>query len=529
MKYWIFHHSVVVGPFDAAQLAEMAAFDGSSLVCAEASTGLWEMDWVRAESVAEIERALAARSSPSPVAARRYWVLLNGVACGPFPAEQLRTLSGLDVDTSICPESLDESEPLDWRRVVDFPELIQPSAGRPDPGEGGPSAPDGSGLTGADQSMNTMGSKIEEADRSVDRLRRQLDESGAEGEAVRAMDESAQAVEQLRRRYAELAAHLAALRSRPSEDAPSALERTILAGFGDLTKTHQALERRLLQLESRLDAPPAPAAPRPEPGSEGLGSLLGGGAGDLSLGGSGGLSLDSGGLSLGGGEGLSLGGGMGQGLSGGGGSQMTPPPLPPPPPPPPPLAEIPAAPEPSPPLPPFPPAAALVEDAPLVAAAFEEPAPAPRSRRPIAVAAVAAAVGGMIVAGFLWSRRVPRRPAAERAAEMAAEAIPAPAPAPDPDVEFLEKVRAYPLASRGKTLGVILEEALAVPDVDTGKAAQRWSVSGADASGKREVEFRSDRLDPETGSPLVYRFQVEDGGGRVRGSNLPARAILREP
>ncbi len=59
-----------------------------------------------------------------------------------------------------------------------------------------------------------------------------------------------------------------------------------------------------------------------------------------------------------------------------------------------------------------------------------------------------------------------------------------------------------------------------------GEVSRRWSAAAA-ADGSITVAFKTDRVDPDSDGPLVYRFRVANG--QVTGANLAGRTILQEP
>ncbi|HEX4046899.1 MAG TPA: hypothetical protein VH309_03650 [Elusimicrobiota bacterium] len=478
MRYWIHHRSRVIGPFEPQKLASIPAFVAASLVCSEESNGLFEKDWIQAGAVPELAEILSQRSKIARPVPRGYWALLEGAILGPYSPAQLWALPGVNLLTIVCPQSINGSESSDWKRIVECPELLEPSMGRaPEPPvEAGPARP----------------------------------------------------------------------------------------GFEDLAEKQRVLEERLAKLETRPEAPPAPAA---APDADGLGMLLGGDSGGLSLGDSGG-GLSGGGLSGGGdfslGGGMSLGGDLGGGLSLSSepaaafpsspapAARPAPPPAPLPPSPPPAALTEAAAPAPPPALAPAPPLAAqIATPAPKpLPTPFPAPAPARAPRTPVpetpapaaprrwaAPAALAAllciGLGAFLLRPKPRARRepaaalplpLPTPPPAPSAVAEKLAAAPLPIPAPDPKQVLIAQLRAYAPAAGSPTLEKLLRSTLSSPSAAD---ASRWKCVKLE-NGGGEVEFRSDRIDPESGGALVYRFRVEQGG-RVKGLNLPARAILREP
>ena len=58
MKYWMFQHNQVVGPYDREELSEQGGFSAESLVCPEGRKGTQMGDWQRAGVVAELAEVL---------------------------------------------------------------------------------------------------------------------------------------------------------------------------------------------------------------------------------------------------------------------------------------------------------------------------------------------------------------------------------------------------------------------------------------------------------------------------------------
>ena len=149
-----------------------------------------------------------------------------------------------------------------------------------------------------------------------------------------------------------------------------------------------------------------------------------------------------------------------------------------------------------------------------------EAAPA-RARRRVGLKEGAALVvaAGLALAGLLVRRRAAAPPPEQEEPAAQAPALPAPPPLQGE----LDAVRRAALGRSGRTV----EQALLSMEPSHDDAG-RWSAErGVD--GAVVVSFASDRIDPASGGPLVYRFRVDSASDAVSGDNLPAKALLHEP
>ncbi|HAM34871.1 MAG TPA: hypothetical protein DEB40_04710 [Elusimicrobia bacterium] len=132
----------------------------------------------------------------------------------------------------------------------------------------------------------------------------------------------------------------------------------------------------------------------------------------------------------------------------------------------------------------------------------------------------------MILAAALFWPRLRGRYESFKPSLAAPRLTPEPAPAAPTESEAaLALVQARPVPESGSKLKLYLEQTLDSPETD---ASSRWSAQSSGA-GVWRVEFRSDRIDPETGEALNYRFSADMASGSVKGDNIPAKSILREP
>lgn len=242
MKYWIFQHNQVLGPYDGEQISQVKGFNAESLVCPEGRKGTEMGDWQRAGVVSELADSLL-KTSGRPVATATRSA--GEALLPPEPTlRDLAVLGTLQEKTSILENAINQLQEDLHTRDTELSRLkIE--------------------LASKERALHEFGSKLAELEGRVITLSSLKDDVGKDERQIRDLSEKlVEAREELRRDLQRAedeeknsSAKLAEDERQLSELAAKLAEKE--RHLDDVMNRLSEQERRLDDLNARIDRPGA--------------------------------------------------------------------------------------------------------------------------------------------------------------------------------------------------------------------------------------------------------------------------------